>query len=54
MKNKIHSSQSTIPESAYKPVKGILFPNTVEKLKAAGKQIIPKKVIKKKQGTFDV
>lgn len=49
----IHSNQSIIPESAYKKINGSLNNDTVEKLKKAGKQIVPKKKQLKTQKTFD-
>jgi len=48
-KDLIHKDQSVIPASAYKHVKGSLESDTIKKLNAAGKQIVPKKVLKKTQ-----
>ena len=47
-------NQSTIPNSAYIERKGSLKVDTVEKLKAAGKQLVPKKIKLGIQGKFDV
>ena len=52
MKNQIHKNQSVIPDNAYVAIKGSLEHDTVKKLNAAGKQIVPKKILSKKQLEF--
>lgn len=52
MKEIIHKDQSVISDDDYVEIKGSLKPDTITKLKVSGKQIVPKKVLTKKQLEF--